>query len=656
MLTLLGASVGIFGLVHLAPFDPARYFVQFRQGYREEQIRQVRQWYGLDDPVPVQYARWLGRVATGDFGRSVSNGREIGPEVWRRLPWTLLLLLVGWGLAVPGAVILAVAGARGGPGGRAARAAVTGALLAPVFLLASVLVYVFAVRLAWIPILPPFELRPHDPALWRSALLPGVSLAVPLAALAARRLAAGLPAALAAPHALVARARGAPEALVRRRALRVAAAAALTPALPLAVASLNVLLVVEEVFGWPGLGRVFVRAVAQRDITAVQATLFVLVAVGLAAEVVLRQVAAWLGGQDADASAARAAFRHAGGSARSPADRPVPLPALDRIALVGAAALGAVVVAALAAPVIARFPPDQVLLEEIQLPPSLRHWMGTDPSGRDLFSRLLYAGRVTLALAALPAAVAVAGAVVLAALAQWQGPAWGDALLGATRTLGAFPPIALAMAVVIVVGRAPAALGAVMVLWGLAECADRIAGMVARARAWPFAQASIALGAPTGRVVERHLVPHLLRPLAAEALGLVPGFLLLEATLGFFGFSLSPTVPTWGTLLWRGREALHRGDWWLLAFPVAFALAAAWGCLHLAGALRTPGGPTFVRAARPAPGREWAPVPARPAARQAARQATRARAGPAVTPVPAVSDPAAPSPLPGSGASGGASG
>jgi peptide/nickel transport system permease protein len=631
----------VFGLVHLAPFDPARYFVQFRQGAREEQIRQLRQWYGLDDPVPVQYLRWVRRVATGDFGRSVSSGRELGPELWRRLPWTLLLLAVAWGLAAPAAVGLALAGARGGAGGAVARPVGTGAALVPVFLLASVLVYVFAVRLAWVPILPPFELRLLDPALWRALLVPAVSLAVPVAALAGRQLAAALREGLAAPYARTARARGVPAAAVRRDALRAAAAVVLARPLSLVVASLGALLVVEEVVGWPGLGRVFMRAVAQRDITAVQAALFLLVAVGLAGEVAARQLAVHLAGGDPAGAGGSAAVREAAGRPPTAAARPAPVPALDGSARAAAIVLAGLVAAALAAPVLARFPPDLVLLEEIQLPPSARHWMGTDASGRDLFSRLLYAGRVTMALAAVPAVVAVAGAVVLAGVARWRGPVWEAALAGSSRTLGAFPPLALAMAVAVVVGRIPTALGGVMVAWGLAECLDRVVTLTARARAWPFAEAAVALGATPGRVLERHLGPHLARPLAAEALALVPGFVLLEATLGFFGFSLSPTVPTWGTLLWRGREALHRGDWWLLAFPVAFALATAWACLRLAETLRTPDGPTYVRVVRPGRGPEWAPAAARGTTRPAGRLGVPGDA----TAVSAADDPPLPAPL-----------
>ncbi len=96
--TLLGASVLAFGVLHLAPMDPARYFVQFRfqqtrPGVREEQIRALADWYGLQDPVVVQYARWLGRAATGNFGRSLTTGREVGPELARRLPWTIVLTI-----------------------------------------------------------------------------------------------------------------------------------------------------------------------------------------------------------------------------------------------------------------------------------------------------------------------------------------------------------------------------------------------------------------------------------------------------------------------------------------------------------------------------------------------------------------------------------
>jgi hypothetical protein len=104
--------------------------------------------------------------------------------------------------------------------------------------------------------------------------------------------------------------------------------------------------------------------------------------------------------------------------------------------------------------------------------------------------------------------------------------------------------------------------------------------------------------------------------------------LVLEATLGFFGFSVTPTIPTWGTLLWRGREALHRGDWWLLVFPVGFVWAASWGFGRIAEALRVPAPPTYARSSRLVLGREWGAA-ASPAGRQVPVRTARPAAGPA---------------------------
>lgn len=640
----------IFSLVHLAPMEPGRFFVQFRQGAGsrgEEQARALRAWYGLDDPKAVQYVRWIGRAARGDLGRSVSSGREVGPEIARRVPWSLLLAAVSYGLAWLVAVPLAAAAVRGGLLGRAVDAAIGMTLLVPVFLLASALVFVFAVRLNWIPILPPFELNLLDGYLWRSLILPAVSVGLPLGALMARDIRAGLRMHLAATHAAAARARGVPE----RRVLRGALAAAVRPLLarPLPAVSLlfGGILIVEEILGWPGMARVLLRGITQRDITVMQGALLVLVTLVLAVEVLLRLASGRHALSAASAPpewpiARLEAVRTgaaASGRLRTPGEAAqVPRPSQAmRAAIVVAAAL---VVSAIAAPVLTRFPPDLVLLDEIQLPPSLRHWMGTDASGRDLFSRLLYAGRMTLGLALAAAFVAVVVAGALAALAAWSGrwaAACGDVAAGLARTFAAIPAFVLALAVISVAGRSPAILGAVFALAGLTLVFASLRSLAAGVRAWRFVDAGHLAGGGAVWIGERHVLPHLARPLLAAALGLVPVILTLEATLGFFGFSVAPTVPTWGTMLWRGREALHRGDWWMLAFPMAFVWTASWGFGRVAEGLRDPAPPTYVPARRLVLGREWgaaarggatAAAPARPSRRPAASVAPVAGSGP----------------------------
>lgn len=566
VLTLCGASVFAFGVMHLAPGDPARYMLQFRPGMREEQVAELRAWYGLDRPLPVQYARWLGRAVQGEFGRSLVTRREIGPDLARRLPWTLTLAvpsaLLAWALAVA----LAVPAARGGAAGRIAGGIVTAAALLPPFLLAVLLVHVFAVRLTWIPVLPPFDLIPHDPALWRALLLPCASVALPVAAIVAGRMRADLHAALRAPHVTAALARGLPERrVVWRHALGTAAHPVLARPLPTLSLLVGALLVVEEIFNWPGLGRAFIRAIVQRDIPVVQAVLLALAVLTVLAECAMRLL--W--------------DRGTGGRASS-------LAAPDlryRAALVLVAAL---ILTAAAAPLIARFPPGRVALDEINMGPSWRHLMGTDSSGRDMLSRLLHAGRMSLGLALGAAVLAAAAGTGMGVLALRAGHREAGDQGAIARVVTAIPALALTLAVISVAGRSPAVIGAVLAACGLAAAAAGLRGAIGTAWRRTFVEAARAAGAGPIRIAERHLLPHLARPLLAAAAGLVPGFLVLEAALGFLGFSVTPTIPTWGTLLWRGREALHRGDWWLLVSPAGFLAAAAWGFDRVATAMADP--------------------------------------------------------------------
>ncbi|MGH2376203.1 MAG: hypothetical protein ACRDIC_22400, partial [bacterium] len=192
--------------------------------------------------------------------------------------------------------------------------------------------------------------------------------------------------------------------------------------------------------------------------------------------------------------------------------------------------------------------------------------------------------------------------------------------------------LAIALAVISVAGRAPVLIGGIFAFCGLPYVATRLRVLLAPALRWPFVDAARLAGESPVRIAERHVFPHLARPLLAAALSLIPGFLMLEATLGFFGFSLTPTIPTWGTLLWRGREALHRGDWWLLAFPMMFVAASAWASLRIAAALGDPPPPTYVATRKLVLGCEWGEAATPTAASRAPVQVpgpVRPRAGPA---------------------------
>jgi peptide/nickel transport system permease protein len=565
----------------------------------------------------------MGRVLRGDLGTSVVTRREIAPELVRKIPWTATLMVCAGVLAGTLAVPLAVASARGGIAGLAADSVLVLGLVAPVFLVATLLSYAFAVRLTWIPILPPFDPNLLDGSLWRGLLLPSASLALPAASVAAVQMRGDLRAALSTPAVSAAGFGGVLAARSTvRHALRAAGRTVLAHPLPLAGLGLSGLLVVEEIYTWPGVGRTFFRAVTQRDIPIMQAGLLLFAALAVVIDLAAR-VTARRSHSGETAGTAAAGLRQDRGRG-SPIGRPGPK---SRAA---AALVVALALASAALPLIARFPADRVLLDEIHLPPSFRHWMGTDSSGRDMLSRLLLASRASMGIALGGAAAAVLGGLVLGGLVVSAAPqarqGRGAVAAWVLRSVASVPTLVLALAVVAVTGRSAVTIGAVLAITGTAWVAWRLGPMLAEANAWTFVLAARAAGASPLWVAERHVLPHLVRPLLAAAAGLVPGFLAMEATLGFLGFSLSPTTPTWGTLLWRGREALHRGDWWLLAFPALFLAAAAWAYAALAEALAEPPPPTYVKRTKPALVRAWKPaVEGRPA--MAARASLRSGAG-----------------------------
>jgi ABC-type dipeptide/oligopeptide/nickel transport system permease subunit len=238
-----------------------------------------------------------------------------------------------------------------------------------------------------------------------------------------------------------------------------------------------------------------------------------------------------------------------------------------------------------------------------------------------MFSRLIHAGRPTLGIAVGASAAAVLVAVLLVGHTWWDRR-WQAAVTWGARAITAIPALALAISLISVAGRSPIMISAIFGALGLASIATGMRPLLAGARRWSFVEAAVASGASPRWVGERHMLPHLARPLLAAVAGLVPGFVILEATLGFLGYSVSPTITTWGTLMWRGRESLHRGDWWLLVFPALFAAAAAWAFRGIADALDEPQPPTYPKAARLELGKEWgraarrapapAPVPRRP--------------------------------------------
>ena len=278
--TLLGIVVLVFLLLHLAPGSPVTAMGgEASRRVSQRAAEEMRRAYGLDRPLPERFARWIGRVATLDFGESFVDHRPVLDRIGEALPYTLALnglaLLLTLGLSIP----LGVA-AGGRPEGSLDRA--SGALLfalysLPSFWVALLLQALFSVKLRWLPLYG--VASDAAPAGWAGLLDRLSHLALPVTCLTygslafyARLVRASVAEARAADYVLAARARG----LSRRQALwKHAFRNALLPLITVLGLVLPGLLsgsvIIERIFAWPGLGRLYFDSILSRDYPVVLA-------------------------------------------------------------------------------------------------------------------------------------------------------------------------------------------------------------------------------------------------------------------------------------------------------------------------------------------------------------------------------------------------
>jgi len=271
--TLFGIAVVVFFLLHLAPGAPGAGGVESSRRMSGKAAAEMRRIYGLDRPLPEQFGSWLGRLARFDLGESFVDHRPVAERIREALPHTLALnglaLLFALALAIPLGV---AAGARPeSPFDRASGAALFALYSMPTFWAALLLQTLFAVQLRWLPLYG----TASDTAPAGLAGLPDrlAHLALPVACLTygtlafvARLVRSGVAEARTSEYVLAARARGASR---RRSIWSHALPNALLPVITLAGLLLPALLsgsvIVEKIFAWPGLGRLYFDSIMARD-------------------------------------------------------------------------------------------------------------------------------------------------------------------------------------------------------------------------------------------------------------------------------------------------------------------------------------------------------------------------------------------------------
>lgn len=237
-----------------------------------------------------------------------------------------------------------------------------------------------------------------------------------------------------------------------------------------------------------------------------------------------------------------------------------------RGALIGLGVLLVLGVASFAAPLLTSLDPLHVNPSNTFQPPSSGHWMGTDNLGRDVLARFLYGGRISLVVGLVAVSVGSLVGTSLGLVAGYYGR-WLDTFLSWwVEVLLAFPGILLALAIVAILGPG---LTNVMIAVGLAFIPSfmRMArGTVLSVREQAYVEAAQALGSPNRRIITRHILPNVMRPLLVLATLGMGGAILEGAALSFLGLGAQPPTPEWGAMLNAGRSFVRQG-WWITVFP-----------------------------------------------------------------------------------------
>jgi peptide/nickel transport system permease protein len=241
------------------------------------------------------------------------------------------------------------------------------------------------------------------------------------------------------------------------------------------------------------------------------------------------------------------------------------------LVLVAGSVLTAIVLLALFADRVAPAGPNDQDIAARLRPPAMvgGTWsrpLGTDELGRDVLSRLLYGGRVSLMVGLLAVAVSCPLGVVIGLASGFFG-GWIDrTLMRLTDIQLAIPTILLAMALVTVLGPGVANLIITLSVTGWTIYARLIRGETLALRDRDFIEATRAAGAGQARIVFRHVLPNVVSPVIVVATFAVGSMVVLEATLSFLGIGVPLRVATWGSMLSSGRTYL-KSAWWITAFP-----------------------------------------------------------------------------------------
>ncbi|MBU8880692.1 ABC transporter permease [Bacillus sp. FJAT-29790] len=219
------------------------------------------------------------------------------------------------------------------------------------------------------------------------------------------------------------------------------------------------------------------------------------------------------------------------------------------------------------APVLTPYDPQSVGLMKILQPPSATHLFGTDELGRDVLTRLLYGGRVSLSVGAAAMLIAVALGAGYGVVSGFLGGMADRIMMRVLDALLSIPSILLMIGIQVFI---PSSFLTVVVIIGMTSwmpIARLIRTEILSLKGEIFIQASVVVGASSHQLLTRHLLPQCLPTIIVMSISGMSHAILSEATLSFFGIGIPPHEPSWGNMLMGAQSYLLSGAWWIALFP-----------------------------------------------------------------------------------------
>lgn len=253
--------------------------------------------------------------------------------------------------------------------------------------------------------------------------------------------------------------------------------------------------------------------------------------------------------------------------------------------VVGGCIVLCVAILALFAPWIAPYNPTDIDVSIILMPPSWQHWCGTDTLGRDIFSRMLYGARVSLAVGFVAVGISMLLGLILGALAGFFGGRTDAILMRTTDMVLCFPTFFLILAVIAFL---EPSIWNIMIVIGLTSwmgVARLVRAEFLSLRQREFVLSAQSLGVAPIRLMWRYLLPNAMGPILVSAILGIAGAVLVESGLSFLGLGVQPPDASWGNILTEGKDTIQLA-WWLSAFPGMAILVTVLGYNLLGEGLR----------------------------------------------------------------------